>query len=314
MRVQGAVGETLPRWKPPTTASRGTWTLIETRLQRETRMSYVVIATMECDGVKIEISAMETEDGVMFQIKLLEGVADLNGFFIDIDNDGGDVTSIGSKANNMNGSDCEGVKLDGFDFAWVLGTVGGNDDDYTSGFVFLKGYTLDDVYGAQLGIRATSVGDDRDGSLKLTAIAEEPEPPCDNFPELTRDISHITLYFKYDTLVATPPKGDVGGDGYYTVKIDEWPDGIDGTRDLDDNFDAILAWVIANDPYVGEDTVFVGVAIKAGNVEGAGNLYALDCDPDVDAVVTPLEGDNSNKIDVTYDYDKVFAVSEDALV
>ena len=56
------------------------------------------------ETVTVEITATETEDGVQFHVELVEGQADLNGFFLDIDNDGGELDAVeGEPSINMEG-------------------------------------------------------------------------------------------------------------------------------------------------------------------------------------------------------------------
>jgi hypothetical protein len=118
------------------------------------------------------------------------------GVFLDTGSSGGTINWIGTKSNNMNGSDCDGNQLDGFDYAAVLGSVGGNDADYVYGIVSFAGLTLADLDGAQIGIRATSLGETRDGSLKLTSVFRNDNPPQDDgFPTWPQDISNVVLYF-----------------------------------------------------------------------------------------------------------------------
>jgi hypothetical protein len=53
----------------------------------------------------------------------------------------------------------------------------------------------------EIGIRATSTGDDGEGSLKIGAVGEyhEPEDPDDWFPDFKdfsgTDISNVVVYF-----------------------------------------------------------------------------------------------------------------------
>ncbi|MCT4372820.1 hypothetical protein CLG85_021935 [Yangia mangrovi] len=83
--------------------------------------------TWQLTAGDVSVLVTATDDGsgnITFKYELVGGIADLNGFFIDIDNDGGVFRSLGG-GNNMNGSDSDGDKLDGFDFAAQIGTVGG---------------------------------------------------------------------------------------------------------------------------------------------------------------------------------------------
>ena len=80
--------------------------------------------TLSSGDVTVEVTAtLDGAGNVTFNYELVSGIADLNGFFIDIGNDGGAISKIAG-GNNMNGSDADGDKLDGFDFAQALGSVG----------------------------------------------------------------------------------------------------------------------------------------------------------------------------------------------
>ncbi|MCL4678284.1 MAG: VWA domain-containing protein [Alphaproteobacteria bacterium] len=125
------------------------------------------------NGVKIEITAVEQGSGVQFSVRLLQGVADLNGFFLDLNGDGGPITSVGNAGNNMNGAS------NGFDYGFVIGTIGGNDADVTEAVIFIDGLSLTDLDGAKVGVRATSVGEDREDSLKLVGEVDVTDKPDD---------------------------------------------------------------------------------------------------------------------------------------
>jgi hypothetical protein len=312
-------------------------------------MSSYSVTLCDGNGVEILVTAVEVGGEVQFTVKLISGTADLNGFFIDLGNNGGTVTSEGSKANNMNGSalvcDADGnvisEKMDGFDYAEVLGTVGGSDADVTCETFTISGITsLDQLIGAQVGVRATSVGEDREGSLKLAGILTEDTPPDDDFPEWEQDISNVVLVFDQTAGDTKPVEGktDGGGqaypnnpadpqdgDGYYTVKIDNWPTSADD--DLDNSIDDILDYLIANDPYITEESELLGVIIKGGQQDtnfyayGDENTNGTDPDPlPTDLGLTLPEDDPdtpnneaagnatpTNAIDQTYQYEDVFA-------
>jgi hypothetical protein len=263
-------------------------------------------------GVKFEIYAEEVNGQVVFTIKHISGNADIQGFFVDLGNDGGTMTSVGSKSNNMNGSSNDGTKLDGWDYGTALGTVGGSDADYTTpgtekSFTIAGITSLAQLEGAQLGIRATSTGADGEGSLKLADVVElPPPPPEDNFEEWgSPDISHVTLYWHDDAVLAdTKPKTV---DGWFTVKFDyafgdpEFADVY--TNDLDDNLDAFLDFLVAQGKITeAHRELLVGVAIKGGQDE---KWYSLDGDPEPD----PVPGDipnfpiENNEVDLAYQWD-----------
>jgi hypothetical protein len=70
-------------------------------------------------------------------------------------------------------------------------------------------------------------------------------------------------------LVFDTTSGDANGDGYYTVKID----GYENQTDLDNDIDAIIAWLIANDANIDADTVLLGAQLKGGSVGNADGSY-----------------------------------------
>jgi hypothetical protein len=278
-------------------------------------MSSYSVTLCDGNGVEILVTAVEVGGEVQFTVKLISGTADLNGFFIDLGNNGGTVTSEGSKANNMNGSalvcDADGnvisEKMDGFDYAEVLGTVGGSDADVTCETFTISGITsLDQLIGAQVGVRATSVGEDREGSLKLAGILTEDTPPQDDFPKWPQDVSNVVLYFdaddsqlKNDGNDETDPAPKPDGDGYILVKIDGWQDqSTTGGDDLDDYIDEALAFLQTENPDLNADTL-LGVAIKGGTQDteyyayGDNNTNGTDPDsPPADAPQIEVGGSN----------------------
>lgn len=273
-------------------------------------MALVLISTIEdsANGIILEVWAEDNgSGGVNFEIKSVgtnTADYDLNGFFVDVGDDGGTLTSIGGKANNMIGSSADGTKLDGFDYGAALGSVGGNDTDWNSGTFTIDGLNFEDLDGAQLGLRLTSVGPSGT-SLKLVGDAEIPDEPPEesNFPELDKDISNVVLYFQ-TTEGDVKPSPD--GDGYYTVKIDNVAE--EASDDFDDWLADVQTYLIANDPNVA-DAELVGVAIKYGSEQSGGGteFYAMDNDPDIDTAPAgttfPLPG---NEVDKTYQYGEVY--------
>ncbi len=121
--------------------------------------SETLVLADAASGVKIEVDAVQTATGIQFTIDLVDGIADLNGFFLDLQGNGGPIITLGG-GNTMSGTA-------GFDYAVVIGTVGGNDADTTHAVVTINGLTIGDLENAKIGIRATSVGDCREDSLKL---------------------------------------------------------------------------------------------------------------------------------------------------
>lgn len=289
-------------------------------------MAEVKIASFDYAGVMITIWAYEDADGnVCLRIDSAGSTTsfDLNGIFIDYGNDGGSMTSVGSKANNMNGADSEdGTKFDGFDEAYALGSIGGKDANYTDGTIKLaEGVTLAMLDGAEIGLRIQGVESLGGGSLKLGEIAEVPDdappPATDHFPDFKEatgsSISHVTFYFDTpDGFVGDTSGGpddpdtkkvENGPDGWFTVKFDEIKDE-DGndivvSDDLDDWYDAALAFILEQNPTLDPNTI-TGVSIKGGQSE---IWYDLDNDPnDDDDAPDGLNWPTLNKdVDQSYD-------------
>jgi len=261
--------------------------------------------TLSGGGVIVNITAKMNADGsVTLSYGLDESSvqADLNGIFIDFDNDGGAITSIGSKANNMNGSDSDGDTLDGFNLAESLGSVGGSDADHTSGSWTisagdLKNFnitSLKDLANAEIGIRATSVGDDREESVKLadTGVYCPEDTPTDDYPA-DFPLSNATLIFKATDETAGLDKN---GDGYVAVKIDDWDF---GKIDFDDYEGAVLA-KLASEHGLSEDD-FLGVVLKGGTGDTLFYSYGDD-DPDFDPFPSAPLGWNSTDADYWIKY------------
>ena len=272
----------------------------------------------ETAGVKVEVYALDVDtdnDGTLDSVKFTfdttlygDYLIDLNGFFIDLGGNGGPITTLGG-GNNMSGADNTGILMDGYDIAVALGTVGGNDQDFTDDYVIVaydpdKSFTgVASLDGSDAGLRATSYGADREGSLKMTALYnnEGPPPPPDHFPEWSQNISNIVLYF--DT--AAGDTGRWGKDGFYTVKIDEVPGC--ASDDLDDWLAGVLAYLAENDAIIQQhDPKLLGVAIKGGNQPS--RYFELDGNPyDIDVAPTPTGTQVTDKnIDRTYDYALIF--------
>ena len=285
--------------------------------------------TVEGGGV-LEIYATETQIGetssVTFRITTGEDWnpdynLDLNALFLDYQ-DGGTSKLIADGQNSLN---LNGVTYEGAKIQWDLALSSGSNAGAQGGVtvmefsVTVNNLTLDDIDGALVGIRATSTGVDMQGSLKLVGEIDIPEPPpVDSFPDFEKDISHTILVF-------ATTDGDTNGDGYYTVKIDDWA----GSNDLDADLDAILAYLIENDPNIDASTQLVGAQIKGGNVGTAANSYddfwAYDGDSSYTIETIPktsgsgstteiVSGDVApvdvsqpyqNQVDQTYSYDLI---------
>lgn len=281
------------------------------------------------DGSKVEIEVTATlnEDGsITVDYGLADGSAeaDIIGVYFDFFNNGGNVDKLGG-GNNMKGYG------DGFDVGYEEGEAGLKDPANVDGsmtfsveelkkfdFVDLEGNALtgDGLMKAfaetEIGIRATSTGEDGEGSLKIGAVGEycpPDEKDDDWFPDFKEkfnsDISNVVVYFNIP--------GEDGECKVYTVKIDNWEgkltlldhDGkpkldeggkiqfvtgengrpktvLDLSNDLDDSWDAILAYIIANDDNINEATPVLGAAIKGGRKEEFFGVDEYDTSGDTD--------------------------------
>ncbi|TVQ82805.1 MAG: VWA domain-containing protein [Micavibrio sp.] len=157
------------------------YTLFPTSIGDGTSGSAVAVLTGKDENgntVTVEITAVQGTDGVEFTVKLIDGYADLNGFFLDIGGNGGSILSLGGGIN-MNGAHS------GFDYAEQIGTPGSTDGTVTEATFTIDGLSLSDLDGAIYGIRATSTGSDGEGSVKLTGtpnvVPGTPECPKDVF-------------------------------------------------------------------------------------------------------------------------------------
>jgi hypothetical protein len=123
------------------------------------------------------------------------------------------------------------------------------------------------------------------------------------FPVWGQAISHVTLIFDQ---VA----GDSNGDSYYTVKIDEWPDSAD--PDLDASIAEILAFLVANDPYVSSSSVLLGSTVKGGLQITSYFAYGNGSDVLPSGLGFSLDGTKGNErpqnaIDRVYNYSSVYS-------
>lgn len=268
------------------------------------------------NGLLIHIYGEETEGGVGLTVKVMEGVADLRGFFMDVGEstagvsvDGvasqdvkiGDesVTTVGTRDNNMNGTG------ETFDVGVEIGTSGYGRDDVSQAHFTLEGVTLAQLDGLTFGVRATSVGEDRDDAVKLLGefnipepeVQEPPvelppvvtppaEPPAEtpvptpsiggNFPQLPDDITSITLF--YNT-----PAGDITGDSLYAAKVDNVSWIVED--DLDLWLIDVTTYLQNQDSNVDDSTQLLGVAITHG-ADGTTEYYAMDDNPGSDTAPT----------------------------
>lgn len=283
------------------------------------------------DGTQviIDVKATLNADGsITVDYELAEGSADADiiGVYFDFFNDGGNVDKLGG-GNNMKGYG------DGFDVGFEEGKAGLKDGANTDGsmtfsaedlakFGFvddkgdaLEGAALMEAFAeTEIGIRATSTGDDGEGSLKIGAVGEYHPGDGDgddwfpDFKEFTgKDISNVVVYF------------NIAGEGevceVYTVKIDGWDEVVaDQGNDLDDSWEAILAYIIDKDDNITADTPVLGAAIFGGGEElffGVGEFDEGLRDEDGnnldDELPCDLEDFIVNKdIDEKYDADNVF--------
>lgn len=271
------------------------------------------------DGLVIQVYGEETAEGLKIGVKVAEGTADLRGFFLDVGDstDGVDVVydgkskvedegvvRVGKHDNNMKGT---GEK---FDVGVEIGKPGIGKDDVGAATFTLTGVTLDQLDDLSFGVRATSVGECRDDSVKLVGTFEVPEDdggggePCEgaSYPNIGgENILNVTYYFDLDASAALD---------LYTVRIDNYADPAEDlnwfTNDIDDfnNLDGqFLAYVVANDGMVDASTEVLGAAIAS---EFSENFYAKDCDEtDVDEVPG---GTLVAVADTTFDYDGIIIV------
>jgi hypothetical protein len=256
-------------------------------------MSVLVGRLVDGNGLVIDVYAEQIGGSVKFTISVVEGFADLRGFFLDVAGSGtghavsgGDVAKV--KAGNDSVTDLgNGVNMNGtkekFDIGMSLGTAGIGKDDIQSTTVTIAGISLDDLDGLSFGVRATSVGAARQDSVKLVGTFDVPDDECCcSFPDLADDIVSVKFLFDIDP---DPQSVDL-----YAVEVANWTP--EANDDLDASIEAMLAYIFwresdPNDP-VHEDPAmavtgeqFVGAQVLAGATE---RFYASDCDPDEDAL------------------------------
>jgi hypothetical protein len=265
--------------------------------------------TIEYDGLTLRVEATDIGGGQL-SIKVLseEGSANINAFYW---SDGDTTTGEGS-FSGFNTKKDSSLNMEGTDVSWdggiKLSDAGlGKTPPSTylqegGSYTFTITASLEDLN--TIGIRATSTST-AEGSIK--GVAQVDTPPPDDFPTWAQDISNVVLYFD-QTAGDTKP---VGGDSYYTVKINT--DAAAGD-DLDAWIGDALTWLQANDPNIDENSELLGVAIKGGNIStqyyayGDNNLNGTDPDtiPDgaPEIVTPPAQGNvDPSAIDETYQYD-----------
>jgi hypothetical protein len=255
-------------------------------------MAGVLIASFSYEGVIVKIYAEQVGSDVKLTIDSTGSTAtfDLNGLFIDYGNDGGSMTSVGSKANNMNGADSQdGTKFDGFDAGYVLGSIGGNDANVMSTQVTLAGKTLADLQGAEIGLRMQGVSTLDGGSLKLGEVANIPSggngANTNDFP-VVDNISFVDFYFDKD--------GD--GDADAVVRVNYSGPATLPNMDVD-NWDQKFLDAIKNINLDTADTAtndlasytYMGAAIHVGGPTG-GTLTYYSLDNDTTPETAPAPG------------------------
>lgn len=291
-------------------------------LQTENFVSW----TLDAKGVTIDVTAMLDDKGnVVFSYELNEGRADLTGFYLDLNNDGGKITSVGC-GDDMRGRDAEGHRLDGFDFAQKIGKPGGRDGQTTEGQVVvsleeLGVSSLEELAGAELGIRATSVGKCGSDSLKLaeTGTYTETTPGPDlpggeiilNFPNNEAGPTTLTLVYgaHYSEELGDwqQPYGDQNEDWLYSIQLKT---DVALPTDLDSYIEILLEDLRAVDANVTDHSLLKGVFIEApgaatdfyyysvynANGEESDNIPGdFTIDPETGEVLSP------ELIDVSYD-------------
>lgn len=228
--------------------------------------------TFEGDGYKFEVVLTLVDGVVTAKVTAVEGSADFNAFYWGDGDDTGDFGGFKGKDSslNMNG---EGSQYDGeavlWDDAQKISNPGLGKDGEDK-FSFIKegdSYTFDltnmsaEEFNSLefFGIRATTYGEDGEGSLKLVEKPEgeiDPPPEEDFFPEWPKDISNAVFYI------------DTTGDGEWdlAVKIDNFDKAPVISNDMDDLY-ACMFDFIKNEQSDAVDTsgwTLIGVSIKGG--------------------------------------------------
>jgi hypothetical protein len=284
-------------------------------------------------GLLINVYGEEVDGGISMTVKVMEGVADLRGFFMDVgDSTAGvcvdgvasqdlkirdeSVTTVGSRDNNMTGTG------ETFDVGIEIGTSGYSRDDVSQAHFTLEGVTLEQLDGLTFGVRATSVGEDRADAVKLLGEfdtvpepqPEEPpvEPPADPSsgtpteptaeppaptPSIGGNFPALPDNITSIVLVYNTTAGDVNGDGYYAAKVENV------TMVVEDDLDLWLIdatnYLANKDPNIDTGTELLGVAITHGD-NGATDYYAMDGDQGADTAPT-----TDLTPETTVDYDSV---------
>ncbi|MGX0901868.1 hypothetical protein ACSSV8_000425 [Roseovarius sp. MBR-79] len=293
----------------------------------------------ELDGLKFSVTVFEEGGVFKATINVEEGYADFNAIYWGDDVAGNsDFDGFGGRDKSLNMNGAEGSTFEGeaveWDGAEKLSSAGLGKEGEDKQTFLQEGesvtLTLDGLSSLDqidfLGIRATSTSTP-EGSIKTIAVPEEPvdpEEPKDDFPEWPQDISNVVLVFDQKD-GDTKPTPD--GDGFYTVKIDNWPN--EGDDDLDNSIDDILAYLVANDEFITADSDLLGVVIKGGNQAateffafGDNNTNGTEADDLPEGIGFALPDENvpgggtsanvqpTNAIDKTYLYTDVFGLTD----
>ncbi len=155
--------------------------------------------------VKITLDDMINPGSVKFTVEVIDPIADLRGVWLDISDDallsglsilGADITQTVIDANNVNnlggGNNLNGGgTLAPFDIGLEIGAPGiGMGDDFLMTMFTVshdtETLTLDNFGNLDLGVRLTSVGENREGSSKLAGVIPtnpNPNPNPQSVPE-----------------------------------------------------------------------------------------------------------------------------------
>lgn len=211
----------------------------------------------DVNGLIIEIWATELEGGgFTLTVKVVSGYADLRGFFLD------GATATGSSLGALDTNLAKDVNMNGtgetFESAYEIGSAGMGKDDISE-VTFTFGGSLADLDGLDFGIRATSTGADREGSVKLVGEFDIPKPPVviNNFPTMDHDLSNAVFYLKNAT-------GDIS-----KVKVEFNTGNLNDLDNADVGGMELTAWVLSQN--VG--STLVGVTIHAGDGQNNGYLH-----------------------------------------
>lgn len=191
------------------------------------------------------------------------------------DDDAGRVTEDAVLNGDVSANDSDVDRLDTHSYSLVEGSFNGNGSltlnadgsfsyDAEGAYNHLKDgesvqlsfqYTITDNHGATDVATVTFLVDGK-------GVVTPPPPQAgEYFPDWAQDISHITLVF--EKTAGDTDHGRTPADGYYTLKVDNWTDGL--ARDVDDVIERILANLDALPAVqIDSDTDLLGVIIKGG--------------------------------------------------